>query len=92
MSKYNKKVDATQPEVVDRFRKLGASVTYLHSVGGGVADLLIGFNGNNYLVEVKSEKGRLNELQVKYKENWKGQYSVIRSAAEVDKFLGLCYN
>ena len=47
------KVDKNQTEIVEAFRKLGFSVQHLHTVGGGVPDLLVGRGGINLLVEVK---------------------------------------
>lgn len=51
--RYAAKVDANQPAVVAALRKLGASVQPLHTVGGGVPDLLVGFRGQTWLIEVK---------------------------------------
>jgi len=89
LNRYRKKIDVNQPEIVDHFRKFGASVTHLHAVHGGVPDLLIGYQGKNYLIEVKSEKGNLNELQVAYFDNWNGQACVIRNKNEVEELLGV---
>lgn len=82
-------VDRNQSSVVKHFRELGASVTHLHSVGGGVPDLVVGYNGENYMVEVKSPRGKLNEKQVEYFNNWNGQICVIRTNKEVEELLGL---
>src|SRR6185295_20190544 len=46
-------VDANQPSVVDTLRRAGCVVECLHSVGGGVPDLLVGRRGVVYLLEVK---------------------------------------
>ena len=82
-------VDKNQKSILKHFRFLGASVTHLHSVGGGVPDLLVGYNGVNYMVEVKTSKGKLNEKQVEYFNNWNGQVCVIRTNKEVEELLGL---
>lgn len=47
------KVDDNQVEVVRKLRLLGASVTDLSAVGAGCPDLLVGYRGANYLLEVK---------------------------------------
>ena len=47
------RADSNQAEIVDALRKVGASVQPIHTVGGGVPDLLVGFRGQNYLFEVK---------------------------------------
>lgn len=82
-------VDKNQKSIVSHFRKFGASVTHLHSVGAGCPDILVGYNGVNYFVEIKSEKGKLNELQVKFFQEWNGQICVIRTNKEVEELLGV---
>lgn len=51
------KVDANQAEIVEALRRIGARVTPLHMVGGGVPDLLVEHRNRIFLVEVKD--GRL---------------------------------
>ncbi len=46
-------VDRNQPEIVAALRAAGATVEYLHAVGGGCPDLLVGYRGANYVLEVK---------------------------------------
>ncbi len=43
MRKYGK-IDANQPEIVDALRSIGAHVTILAAVGGGIPDLLVGYD------------------------------------------------
>ncbi len=50
--KYASKVDANQKRIVKMLRDLGCSVAYLHEVGSGVPDLLVGYGAKNYLLEV----------------------------------------
>ena len=47
------RIDRNQPEIVEALRKLGASVQPLHTVHDSVPDLLIGYQGRNFLLEVK---------------------------------------
>ena len=47
------RVDANQAEVVKALRKIGATVTPLHRVGRGVADLLVSFRQKWFVLEVK---------------------------------------
>lgn len=86
---FKKKVDANQTKLVKYARKLGASVQHLHAVGGGVVDLIIGYQGKNYLCEVKAENGKLNELQIKWHTDWKGQCCVIRTEKDLELLLGV---
>ena len=78
------KVDANQPEIVDTFRKLGCSVAITSSAGDGFSDLVVGVAGLNLLVEVKDgskvpSAQKLTKDQVKFRDNWRGQYCVVNS-------------
>tara|TARA_R110002153_G_scaffold57939_3_gene159161 strand:- start:279 stop:563 length:285 start_codon:yes stop_codon:yes gene_type:complete len=86
---YHKKVDANQADLVKYIRSLGASVQHLYAVGGGVPDIIIGYNGKNYLAEVKTLKGKLNPLQVMWFEAWGGQCQVIRTKEDINELLGV---
>jgi hypothetical protein len=81
------KVDSNQAEMVEFFRKCGASVQILSQVGAGFPDVLIGYGGRNYLVELKSEIGKLTPDQVKWHNDWRGHKTIIRGIDEAIKFL-----
>lgn len=82
------KVDVNQSDIVDAFRRLGATVQTLHSVGQGVPDLLVGYRGNNYLIEVKDgAKTKLTDDQVAWHNRWAGQVVIIRFILEVELFM-----
>lgn len=83
-----RRTDSNQAEIVAALRQAGASVFSLHAVGRGVPDLLVGFRGNNYLLEVKSEKGKLTEDQEKWINNWRGHVAIVRSVGEALKSIG----
>ena len=44
------KIDDNQPEIVKALREIGCSVQSLASVGGGCADLLVGYQGINVTI------------------------------------------
>jgi hypothetical protein len=46
-------VDKNQPAIVAMLRQVGAHVQHLHAVGKGCPDLLVGFRGENWLLEIK---------------------------------------
>ena len=82
------KVDKNQTEIVDAFRRMGFSVQHLHTVGGGVPDLLIGRGGVNLLVEVKDGgKAKLTEDQIKWHDEWRGQVAIVRNIDDVVKLV-----
>jgi hypothetical protein len=84
-----KKVDINQKAVVDAFRKLGASVALLHQVGAGFPDLLVGFAGENLLVEVKEGKKTLRKNQQDWADAWKG--GPVTVVHNVDEVVALLY-
>lgn len=93
-----KKVDSNQTRVVKALRELGATVQHLHAVGKGCPDLLVGYKGSNYLLEVKDgEKAesqrKLTPDQVIWHYDWKGQVAIVTSPKEaIDKILSMANN
>ena len=71
------KIDANQTQVVEALRAAGATVQSLAAVGQGVPDLLVGFQGQTVLLEVKNGRAppserRLTEDQLKWHGAWRG--------------------
>ena len=79
--RYDARRDENEPEIVEALESVGAKVLRLDDV-----DLLVGFRGVNYLLEVKTAKGRLNKKQEKFFRGWVGQVNIVRT---VDQALGL---
>lgn len=78
------KVDDNQAEIVKALRKIGASVQPLHTMGGGVPDLLVGMAGRNVLLEVKDgakvpSAQKLTPDQVTWHRDWLGQVETVNS-------------
>ena len=86
MKKYARK-DTNQDSIVDIWRLLpGASVFSIHTVGGGVPDLVLGANGYTLLVEVKNPEYRRNTTEknlskdeLLFAKSWQGNYIVAWS-------------
>lgn len=78
----NARVDKNQAVIVVGLRKFGASVQSLATVGKGVPDLLVGYNGKNWLLEVKGENGTLTAPQVVWHAEWKGTVYVVRNIGD----------
>ncbi len=87
--------DANHDEVSDELEQLGYSVVSLHMVGGGVPDLLVGKQGETFLVELKSEtiqhngkgyafkrKGKLEDSQVEWMARWQGGPVIVACNTE----------
>ena len=88
-----KKVDLNQMEIVATLRKIGATVQSLASVGNGCPDLLVGFRGINYLMEVKDgdkapSAQKLTPDQVKWHIEWRGEVHIVRSIYDAFEVLG----
>ena len=67
--RYAKRVDANQDQIVSALRAAGA---YVWPIGLPV-DLLVGFRGHTWLMEVKDgPKKRLTPLQADFFESWAG--------------------
>lgn len=81
------KVDLNQPEVTKRLREFGISVELLHTLGGGVPDLLLGVGGWNFLIELKSSaKGKLTKDELEWHSTWGGQ---VDQAITVEAILNI---
>lgn len=83
------KVDVNQTEIVNYLRSVGASVAITSTIGKGFPDLVVGWKGRNYLVEVKQAKGKLTEDQFTFATHWKGQIAVVRSVIDVCDLLDI---
>lgn len=88
------KVDGNQGQIVEGLRSVGASVEPLHQVGKGVPDLLVGYRGQNHLLEVKDgskrpSEQRLTPDQVKWHARWSGRVVVVRSLGEALEAIGV---
>ena len=76
-------------EVVEAFRALGASVLSLAPLGRGIPDLLVAIGGVTWLIEIKSKKGKENDLQIEWAENWRGARAVVRDTQGVETVVKL---
>ena len=85
--KLRARVDKNHKSIVDCFRKLGCSVLSLSSQGKGCPDLLISYQMQLYLVEVKDTGGKLNTLQEDWHHKWGSPVYVVRSNNEVVSLL-----
>ena len=81
--RYAAKRDENEQEIVDALRAVGASVLLIDDI-----DLIVGFRGVNYLLEVKTPKGRLNKKQEKFFRGWVGQVNIVRTADQALALIG----
>lgn len=88
------KVDRNQSEIVGALRAVGASVQPLHAVGQGCPDLLVGWRGQNLLIEVKDHLAsksdqKLNPRQMEWHGAWRGQAIKVSTVEEAWAALGV---
>lgn len=88
------KVDANHVEIVRALRDIGAGVQSLAAIGKGCPDLLVGFRGQNFCLEVKdgakpASAQALTPDEERWEENWPGQYHVVRTVDEALRIVGV---
>lgn len=84
---FAKRVDGNHAEIKEVFIKSGFSVFDTKGVGGGFPDLLIGRQGYTWLVEIKMPEGKLNDIQKKFHQEWKGcAIAIIKTVEEATSF------
>ena len=83
-----RRTDHNQAEIVKALRDVGATVQDLHLVGHGCPDILVGFRGKNYVMEIKMPKGTLEADQRDWIGEWQGKTHVVRSVDEALLAIG----
>lgn len=78
---------------MDALRRIGASVFSLHKVGQGCPDLLVGYRGRNWLIEIKNpdqvkSKRRLTPDEKEFHDSWRGQVAIVETVDEALAVLG----
>lgn len=89
--------DENHAEIRDKLRDVVGkqNVVDLGDVGDGVPDLLVGWRGQNFLLEIKKDRGKrkrivhLKDTQVEFHASWHGQHAVVTTFAEALFALGI---
>jgi len=79
--------DANQDDIVKALEKIGCSI---YKIGRPV-DLLVGYRSRNYILECKSDTGKLTPFQKSFFETWKGQVRIVRSPEEAIRLVTESY-
>ena len=78
--RHKASLDANHTEIVSQLRHIGATVVDLAKVGKGCPDLLVGWRGKTYLMEIKTAKGYVRATQEQFFRSWTGGHiAVVRS-------------
>lgn len=85
MAKYSyHRLDANHRAIRDAIQSVGATVDEK-----GPLDLLVGFRGTNYLLEIKTTRGTLRASQRAFLAAWQGQAAVVRTVEEALDAIGV---
>ena len=83
------KIDDIQGDVVQALRKVGASVEVMSAVGQGFPDILVGYQGHDYKMELKDPGARkrykgtkLTQDQWLWHQQWSGSQVFIVESVE----------
>lgn len=82
-----KRVDRNQSEIVEALRGIGATVAITSSLGKGFPDIVVGYRGNNFLIEIKDwqqipSKRRLTFDESEFHATWRGQVCIVETISE----------
>lgn len=97
-----KKRDANELDIVKALKGVGASVYLMDGCGAGFPDLLVGYAGKNFLIEVKNpgghnirttkalheERGGLDEDQHDWHQKHNGQVATVTTPEQALKTIG----
>ncbi len=87
------RTDANQNEIVQALRDVGASVAITSAMGKGFPDIVAGYRGINYLIEIKDgskspSKRRLTPDEQEFHDLWRGAAIVVNDVDEALKAIG----
>ena len=88
-----KRTDRNHSEIINAIRKIpNISVFSTHEVGKGFPDIVIGYKGINYLIEIKDgnkppSARKLTDAELQFHSNWKGQIKIVNNLDEVLNLL-----
>lgn len=66
------RIDTNHKEIVLALRQIGATVVSLAAMKHGCPDLLVGYQGETILMEVKMPKGKFTPDQLDFLAKWRG--------------------
>ena len=76
--RYASRTDGNQPDIIHALKRIGASVYYMKQP----LDLLVGYRGKNFILEVKMPREDLNGEQTNFCLRWCGSYHVVHTVEE----------
>jgi Na+-translocating ferredoxin:NAD+ oxidoreductase RnfG subunit len=80
------KRDGNEKIIIAVLRQAGATVQQMSIKGA--PDLLVGFKGRNYLMEVKQGNNPLTMDECTWHDGWRGQVAIIYSVDDALRLIG----
>lgn len=86
--------DANAGAIIKALKRCGATIIDMHTLGGGVPDIVCGYQGRNILMEIKARPKATNagvhERQETFAREWRGDRVItVRSEAEALQAIGV---
>jgi len=87
------RTDNNQNEIVQALRDVGASIAITSALGSGFVDIVAGYRGINYLIEIKDgskspSKRRLTSDEQEFHDLWRGAVIVVNDIDEALRAVG----
>ena len=88
------RIDGNQNQVVKELRQMGCSVAISSAIGKGFPDIVVGYNGRNYLLELKDpaqppSARKLTPDEKVWHDKWRGSVHIILTAQEAMDMMTL---
>jgi Holliday junction resolvase len=82
-----RRTDENQHEIIQALQQIGCAVADTSAAGEGFPDLVVGYHGKNYLIEVKDgnkspSRQSLTASQIRFHGRWRGQIAIVKSVNE----------
>jgi hypothetical protein len=87
--RHRPRLDANHAQIVSELRQLpGISVLIVAHMGGGAPDVIVGYDGQNLLVEIKDgakppSRRKLTADESWFFKNWQGRIIIATSTEDV---------
>jgi hypothetical protein len=88
-----KRVDNNQKDIVQNCKRYkDLSVFDTHSIGRGFPDIVVGYQGKNYLFEIKNlangrHNAKLTSSEVKFHNEWTGQVNIVFNHQDILRII-----
>lgn len=83
----NPRRDSNEAAIIGALEQIGATVQPISATG--TPDLLVGYQERNYLIEIKTTKGKLTDDQTTWHAAWNGQKAIARTIEEAFAIIGV---